>query len=534
MKKLFLFFSVVFGVIFFWGCTFKDVVGPSGGVAKCLSDNYTNDCLMFAPGDKVKSIYTTSKEVLIKTSVSGDHYFVKDPEINKWVMISGSINPDISKMEKRKIIKHEGLGDYYIVVDHFPWVYVYWYNFLRNGQLIIVNEDISCDKDSLEYLFYFIDKAYRYFDKNYLAKVIKMVNKKCSLNPKEAIKDIKHSWKGEEIYKTYNCYNKLMVTDNVFDFIKIYEWCRAEEPGIVLSDYNSLGKGKAKNIEKKLKQLLLYVKPSEESKLKRYFNELCRKTYYYNIHDISGLDASIYNPIYEVVNRKKTMKENLKRKLSYEFAKRYNLTDICKFINWDGKVDINNKRLIGKSYFYCEGFLKNLSKYSYLDHVSYIIFKSNIDGGKCRGHVTTQINKNTNIFIGIISNKLSTYTTKFNNCYEIKSALLQNLSKYNTGVSRNTSSSSSSITIGECYNKNCEVKIDGKHAGYVSYWWKSSSGGYYVINYKSKNGGVLGRSGHYYPKLNEVYMGDCGSKYGINSLQQAMKYVVKCAVSGHY
>ncbi|WP_456480304.1 hypothetical protein [Nautilia sp.] len=91
-----------------------------------------------------------------------------------------------------------------------------------------------------------------------------------------------------------------------------------------------------------------------------------------------------------------------------------------------------------------------------------------------------------------------------------------------------------SVSIRDCYNKTCSVNVNGSYAGTIAYWWKSSSGGYYVINYKATNGGLLGKSGHYHPSLNEVYMSDCGTKRRVYSLKQAMKYVVKCAVSGHY
>jgi len=91
-----------------------------------------------------------------------------------------------------------------------------------------------------------------------------------------------------------------------------------------------------------------------------------------------------------------------------------------------------------------------------------------------------------------------------------------------------------SVSIRDCYNKTCSVDVNGNYSGTIAYWWKSSSGGYYVINYKATNGGLLGKSGHYHPSLNEVYMSDCGTKRRVYSLKQAMKYVVKCAVSGHY
>jgi len=89
------------------------------------------------------------------------------------------------------------------------------------------------------------------------------------------------------------------------------------------------------------------------------------------------------------------------------------------------------------------------------------------------------------------------------------------------------------VKIKDCYKKICSVYINGEYTGTMAYWW--DSGGYYVTSYRKNEGsGLLGRSGYYYPNSKKVYVVDCGTKYGVYSLEEAMKYVVKCIVSGHY
>jgi len=539
MKKLFLFFSVVFGVIFFWGCVakYEQNIKPEVKYLKSKLEDYFR-----VDNYDVYISKDYKKLILCPVSAKLDGLVFEKIEIDMGRL--GKMRLIDRRWALNKKIKCENINkDNFFVKKIKPVDYyssLYFISFDKKPYLFFrLDKKIKADMTSQDisgFLIYWVkvNKYYKF--------PIFILDKK-----DELLNKILEDLDDRRIISLDSCCNVPLYSEYLETALKFMKKF-GKEKYLLMKIYidKKLEEGfkKVKNNPRELKEFLsFHPEFSNRDETKTTF---CNE-YYHRIYSNLTYQKALnwWKKCRDYSSYKDVIESYLSRKYVVNNKKRLNLSKYCSDnFNWSGGLDKKgyptgygeiscDKKLSFKQTGWFEGYLVK----------GYVKIYGNFnDGNIYNGKVVYIIKAHPAAALGYAKGfEVSRGEVKFK---KFTPALISEAQKiaqnsykedYLYSTTSSTTNKQNGIYIKNCYNKTCRVKLDGNYIGAVSYWTQSYSGGtYYVISFLSDVAKFSSEQGNYYPKTNEIYMSKCGTKRGVYSLQQAMKYVVKCAVSGHY